>query len=107
MKYVAVGVAVFLVVLAARAWLLDGDAEPGVSVEGVVLELEGDLTAVEYFVVLDPDGTRYTFVPADGLTFHGGAVSHLRDHITSGAPVFVAYETAADGSLVAIEVSDA
>jgi hypothetical protein len=106
-KYVAVGVAVFLVVLAARTWLLDRDAEPGVSVEGIVLELEGNLAAVEYFVVMDSGGERYIFVPADDLTFHGGPVSHLRDHITSGDPVFVAYETAADGSLVAVEVSDA
>lgn len=107
MKYVAVGVAVFLVVLAARAWLLDRDPEPGVSVEGIVLELEGDLTEVQYFVVMDSDGERYTFTPAAGLTFHGGPLSHLRDHITSGQSVFVVYETAADGSLVAVEVGDA
>ena len=107
MKYVAVGVAVFLAVLAARTWLLDRDPEPGVSVEGIVLELEGDLTSVQSFVVMAPDGERYTFIPAEGLTFHGGPLSHLRDHLTSGDTVFVVYERAGDGSLVAVEVGDA
>lgn len=107
MRYVAVGVAVFLAVLAARAWLFDREPEPGVSVEGIVLELQGDLTAVEFFVVMDASGERYTFVPADDLTFHGGPLSHLRDHVTSGAPVFVVYESSPDGSLVAVEVDDA
>ena len=107
MRYVAVGVAVFLAVLAARTWLLDRDPQPGESVEGIVLELEGDLTDVTSFVILDAGGERYTFVPAEGLTFHGGPLSHLRDHITSGDAVFVVYERAVDGSLVAVEVSDA
>ena len=107
MRYVAVGVVVFLVVLAVRTWLLDRDPQPGESVEGIVLELEGDLTAVTSFVILDAAGERYSFIPAEGLTFHGGPLSHLRDHITSGDAVFVVYETAADGSLIAVEVGDA
>jgi hypothetical protein len=77
------------------------------TVTGIVVEVDGDLTAVSRFVLVLPDGTRQEFVPSPGILFHDRApISHLQDHLRSGEPVGVVYETLADGSLVAVEVFD-
>jgi len=77
------------------------------TVTGIVVEVEGDLTTVSRFVLVLPDGTRPEFVPSPGILFHDRApISHLQDHLRSGAPVEVVFETLDDGTLVAIEVFD-
>jgi len=75
------------------------------SVTGVVLTVDGDLESVDSFTIL-ADGIEYVFVPAEGLQFHDGPLSHLNSHRLSGGPVTVEFED--DGTtLVATSVADA
>lgn len=76
------------------------------AVTGVVTDVAGDLTSVESFTILTEDG-ECTFVPAEGLTFHGSPLSHLSSHLVSGDPISVTYDTTDDGSKVATAVHDA
>lgn len=76
-------------------------------VSGVVIDVTGDLTTVDAFIVRLPDGTNQVFEPAPGLRFDGTApVSHLRDHLRSAAPITIRYEVLDDGTRIALEVSD-
>ena len=105
MRVVVVGVAMVFAV-AACGGDVHSEADGSV-VEGVVIDVQGDLSTVDAFVLLTADGERLTFVPAPEATFHGGApLSHLGDHVRSGAPIAVTYRDQ-DGTLVAIEVDDA
>lgn len=73
----------------------------------MVLEVDGDLTSVQSFLLRLEDGTDLRLEPAAGLLFdHNAPISHLRDHQRSGEPVMVVYEESADGTLIAIEVGD-
>ena len=75
---------------------------------GVVIDLEGDITAVSSFVLRLPDGSDQRVVPAPGILFHDDvAIGHLRDHLRTGEPVRIDYEVLDDGSWVALEVEDA
>ncbi len=77
-------------------------------VTGVVVDVTGDLTDVERFVVRLPDGTERVFATAPGVRFHdGGSIGHLRDHLRSAVPVAIRYEVLDDGTWVALEVDDA
>ena len=74
---------------------------------GSVIDVVGSLTSVDEFTIRTADGDDLTFVPAPDIRFHGlGPLGHLRNHLTTGEPVVVVYETLLDGSLVALEVSD-
>lgn len=76
-------------------------------VEGTVIAVEGTLGDVDSFTVRLADGSDAIFVPEDGLRFAGSApIDHVRDHMTSGAPVRVEYTTLSDGSLSATHVGD-
>jgi hypothetical protein len=97
---------VTLVTVLGVAGCSSGDGSDD-SVTGVVTQVTGDLGSVESFVITDSAGKSYQFTPADGLTFHGGPIDHLREHIVSGEPVAVSYEEADDGSLIAVVVGDA
>jgi hypothetical protein len=77
----------------------------GASLQGVVVDIEGDLTEVTSFTVVDASGERFTFLPSAGLTFEGEPLSHLSAHVTSGEPVLVGYEEG-DGTLIATSVRD-
>ena len=80
----------------------------GGRVEGVVIEVVGDLTSVESFTVRLPDGTDRVFEPAPGTLFDGDVpLSHLQDHLRSGARVEVRYRSLEGGRLEAFEVGDA
>lgn len=76
------------------------------SMTGVVLEVQGDLTNVERFTLIGADGARLEFEPEPGVTFDGGPLGHLRDHLRSGEAVVVRYRVEGD-VLKAIEVADA
>ena len=71
---------------------------------GIVIAVDGDLTAVRSFEVLS-DGDRFLFEPSPDGDFAFPLV-HLRDHLRTGEPVAVEYESV-DGVLVAMRVSDA
>ncbi len=94
-------------VLAAALLVLAGGCGGDATdrVEGVVIDVSGDLETVESFTIRTSDGLDLVFEPAPTATFHEGPLVHLTDHLRSGEPVAVTYEE--DGSrLVALEVSD-
>jgi hypothetical protein len=76
--------------------------------EGVVVDVDGDLTGVESFEIVSTDGQRLRFVPDEGVEnfAHGGPLTHLTEHLQTGSPIRVTYEHR-DGTLVAVEVDDA
>lgn len=101
-----VGLVLLLALLAAA--LLPACGGDGDEVTAVVVEVDGDLTSVDRFVVRLPDGTDQPLVPAPGIRFHGDAsITHVRDHLRSGEPVVIVYEVLDDGTWVALEVRDA
>jgi hypothetical protein len=78
------------------------------TVEGIVVEVNGDLSTVADFTVVTPDSDRVRLVPAPDLRFADGTpLSHLGEHVRSGDPVAVTYEELADGTLSATRVDDA
>ena len=85
-----------------------GGSGDGGTVTAVVVDVTGDLTTVEQFVVRLPDGTDQVIQPAPGIRFHGdAAITHIRDHLRSGAPVRISYDVLDDGTWIAREVEDA
>lgn len=80
-----------------------GSSDQG-TIEGLVIDVQGDLTEVSEFTVLSTDGQQ-TFVPAEDGDF-AFPLQHLREHIISGVPVVVFWEQH-DGQLVAVLVDDA
>jgi len=70
------------------------------------VDVVGDLTATTSFRLLAEDGSRLDFAIDPNATFHGGPMSHIRDHLLSGMPVRVEHVIGAD-SLVASYVEDA
>ena len=84
-----------------------GPAPEGAGIlEGLVVAVDGDLSAVNGFTILS-DGQRLDFVPTAGLLFDAhGPLSHLRDHMTAGTPVAVEFRQ--EGNvLMATAVGDA
>jgi hypothetical protein len=76
-------------------------------IEGIVVGVDGDLTAVTSFQVRTTSGELLEFVPAPGIRFHDSApLAHLTDHLVSGELIAVEYETLDDGTLVATRVED-
>ncbi|HSJ72148.1 MAG TPA: hypothetical protein VLA29_10955 [Acidimicrobiia bacterium] len=83
------------------------EGEPDVlTTTGVVIDVAGNLTATTAVTILDGDGMQIVFIPAADATFHGGPVSHIRDHLLSGLPVIVDYVVLADGTFEAISFDD-
>jgi hypothetical protein len=101
LRHAAVLATAFLLVLASCAG-------PEQKVRGVVADVTGDLIRVERFTVVDSEGDRFEFVPAEGLIAfeHGAPLSHLVEHRRTGQIVEVVYSVADDGTLVAERVDD-
>jgi hypothetical protein len=74
------------------------------TVEGLVVDVQGDLRVVSEFTLLTEEG-QMTFVPASDGDF-AFPLPHLREHIISGVPVVVFWQDRG-GSLVAVLVDDA
>ena len=72
---------------------------------GVVVAVDGGLDVVTGFAIVTTTGDRLVFAVAPGLDQfeHGGPVSHLHEHLQTGIPVVVTYESA-DGVLTAVAV---
>jgi hypothetical protein len=77
------------------------------TVEGIVTEVTGDLTAVESLVIMDSEGKSHFFKPTPGLLFYGGPLSHLRDHVVTGQRVVVTFEAGAYGERIAVLIEHA
>ena len=94
------------VVLAALVMVACGGSDKRVT--GVVLGVDGDLTSVRSFEVLTTDGERLHFVPGPDLhAFPDGTpLTHLSEHLQTGAPVRVTYRVEGGGN-VALVVEDA
>lgn len=75
---------------------------------GTVVGFEASRDTVDNFEVLAENGSRITFEVPETLTEfeHGGPISHLLQHLQSGAPVRVTYHRDGD-RYVADAVSDA
>ena len=77
-------------------------------VTGTVVGFESSGDAVESFEVLAGNGNRLVFEVPETLTEfeHGGPLTHLLQHLQSGAPVEVTYHREGD-AYVADAVDDA
>jgi hypothetical protein len=83
-------------------------ASDGPAVSGIVVAVDGDLTGVRSFDLQTIGGERLVFIPGSELSaFDHAPLTHLGDHLRSGAPIEVVYATASDGTLVALVVRDA
>jgi hypothetical protein len=79
-----------------------------VTVTGVVISVDGSLGATNFFTIRLGDGSDLHLVPSDGLLFDGAApLSHVRDHLVSGSPVRVTYQTSVEGPLLVMQIGDA
>ena len=74
------------------------------TIEGLVVDVQGDLRAVTEFSLLTEDGTE-VFIPAEDGDF-AFPLPHLREHIISGVPVVVFWEDH-EGRKIAVFVDDA
>jgi len=95
-----------LALTACAGAAVDG-TEEAVEATGVVIDVQGNLQDTDSFTLLIEDGSELVLVPTPGLLFEGGPLSHLRDHVLSGAKVKVVYTVEDDGTHIAIEVGDA
>jgi hypothetical protein len=75
-------------------------------VDGVVIDVVGDLSTTEAFTLALSDGSQIIFYPTADATFHGGPMSHIRDHLLTGEHVRVEYVQLPDGSHAATYASD-
>lgn len=94
----------FLAVVAALAMACSTPAL--VTVEGVVVAVDGDLTTVRSFDVLTTEGERLTFEP-DPFGDFAFPLPHLGSHMRSLDPIRVEYRTTEDGVLLAVKIEDA
>ena len=94
MRRIAVGAALVLVAIACA----DGDGR----ITGTVVGLEAEGDAVESFEVLAEEGRRITFQVPETLTefSHGGPLTHLLQHLQTGAPVQVTYHREGEAYVV-------
>ena len=91
-------IAAALVLLLATAC-----AQTSGTVMGTVINVDGDLTAVQSFTLL-VEGDEMVFVPtAEGV--YAYPLPHLRDHLRDGTPVRVGWERRGD-QLVATSLED-
>jgi hypothetical protein len=101
-RTLARAVLIGLVAVAALALaLLPSDSG---QLTGIVIAVDGDLTTVRSFEVLS-DGDRFVFEPSAEGDF-AFPLAHLRDHLRTGEPIVVEYESV-DGAILAMRVSDA
>ena len=93
--------------LAAVTVVVVACSGPQQRVDGVVVAVDGGLSAVVGFELVTTAGERLAFVPDPDLDrFDDGApLSHLTEHLSTGIPVRVVYEERS-GVLVAVALSD-
>ena len=73
-----------------------------------MIAVEGNLTGIDSFVIRLPDGSDLTLVPTDDLLFDDvGPLSHVRDHMVSGNPIYVTYLASSEGQPIVHAIGDA
>lgn len=77
-----------------------------VTVEGIVVAVDGDLTTVHSFEVLTTSGDRILLEP-DPLGDFAFPLPHVGNHMRSLDPVRVTYRTDDDGTMIAMSIEDA
>ena len=82
-----------------------GDGPPVETVQGVVLEVNGDLEGVESFVLRTDDGEVLELVPSPDGDFRF-PLAHLYDHLRTSEPLSVGLDRSADPPL-AVSMRDA
>lgn len=102
MKHVPALAGVLLVVVACGG---SGTTAPIETVQGVVLEVNGDLEGVESFVLRTEDGEVIEVVPAPDGDFRF-PLAHLHDHRRTLEPLSVGLDRSADPPL-AVAIRDA
>lgn len=102
MKHVPALAGVLLVVVACGG---SGTTAPIETVQGVVLEVNGDLDGVESFVLRTEDGEVIEVVPAPDGDFRF-PLAHLHDHRRTLEPLSVGLDRSADPPL-AVAIRDA
>lgn len=102
MKHVPALAGVLLVVVACGG---SGTTAPIETVQGVVLEINGDLEGVESFVLRTEDGEVIEVVPAPDGDFRF-PLAHLHDHRRTLEPLSVGLDRSADPPL-AVAIRDA
>ena len=85
----------------------DSATDQILSVVGVVIVVDGNLSGINSFTIRVDDGTDRAFIPEPDALFDNGPFSHIRDHLASGTPIHVDYLALEDGSNVAIGAGDA
>jgi hypothetical protein len=74
----------------------------------VVIDVVGGLAGIDSFTLRLPDGTDLELTPAEDLLFgDAGPISHIRDHLVSGAPVTATYRASSPGLPIVVAVDDA
>ena len=100
------GTAILAVLLLAASVTGCGDSEPGrETVRGVVLEVKGDLTSIESFVIRTDGGEVLEVIPAADGDFRF-PLPHLHDHRTTSEPILVELDRTVDPPL-ATAIQDA
>lgn len=82
-----------------------GNGPPVETVQGVVLEVNGDLESIESFVLRTDDGEVLEIVPAPDGDFRF-PLAHLYDHLRTSEPLSVGLDRSVDPPL-ALSMSDA
>jgi hypothetical protein len=77
--------------------------QSGGTMVGIVVAVEGDLSAVSSFTLL-VEGDTFEFIPVEGGTY-AFPLPHLREHLRDGTPVRVGWERRGD-DLAAISLED-
>lgn len=77
-----------------------------VTVEGIVVAVDGDLTTVRSFDVLTTGGDRIRLEP-DPFGDFAFPLPHLGSHMRSLDPVRVTYRTDEEGTMIAVSIEDA
>ncbi len=99
-----------LVGVVAGVWLVTASCSGTETEEatGVVVDVTGDIVAVERFAIQTAAGDLLELEVAPGVVFADGApIGHLSEHLQTGAPVVVRYEVLDDGSRVVQAIDDA
>ena len=82
-----------------------GNGSPVETVQGVVLQVNGDLEAIESFVLRTDDGEVLELVPAPGGDFRF-PLAHLYDHLRTSEPLLVGLDRSEEPPL-AVSMRDA